>query len=101
MKGCHNHEPSLHPSGHSTHRKLNNEQADTVRNMTLDVVKPLVICFSLPMENDGALANLSPLYNERTKFLKDKLNVRTPIQALFDNLQAILRTFTDVMMMEQ
>ena len=41
------------------------------------------------MENDGALANLSTLYNERTKLRKDKLNGRTPIQALFDDWQAI------------
>ena len=69
--------------------------------MTLAGVKPLGIFSSLLMEDDGALANLSTLYNERTKLGKDKLNERTPIQDLFDDLQAILRTFTDVMMMEQ
>ena len=79
MNGCHNHEPSLHPSGHSTRRKLNSEQADTVRHMTLAGVKPLGILSSLLMENDGALANLSTLYNERTKLRKDKINGRTPI----------------------
>ena len=67
MNGCHNHELSFHPSGHSTHRKLNSEQADTVRNMTLAGVEPLGILSSLLMENNGALANLSALYNERTK----------------------------------
>ena len=102
MNVCHNHEPSLHPSGHSTHRNLNSEQADTVRNMTLADVKPLGILSSLLMENDSALANLSTLYNERTKLRKDKLNGRTPIQALFDDFkQEILRTFTDLLMMEQ
>ena len=40
------------------------------------------------MENDGALANLSTLYNERTKLRKDKLHGRTPIQALFDASKA-------------
>ena len=88
MNGWRNHEPSLHPSGHSTHRKLNSEQADTVRNMTLAGVKPLGILPSLLMENECALANLSTLYNERTKLRKDKLNGRTPIQALSDDLQA-------------
>ena len=78
----------LRPSGHSTHRKLNSEQADTVRNMTLAGVKPLVNFSSLLMENDGALVSLSTLYNERTKLRKDKLNGRTPIQALFDDFQA-------------
>ena len=74
--------------GHSTHRKLNSEQADTVRNIKLAGVKPLEILLSLLMENDDALANLSTLYNERTKLRTDKLNGRTPIQALFDDLQA-------------
>ena len=57
----------LRPSGHSTHRKLNSEQADTVRNMTLAGVKPLEILSSFLMENDYALSNLSTLNNERTK----------------------------------
>ena len=56
--------------------------------MILAGVKPLGILSSLLMENEGALANLSTLYNERTKLRKDKLNERTPIQALFDDLQA-------------
>ena len=88
MNICHNHEPSLHPSSHSTRRKLNSEQVDTVRNVTLSGVKLLGILSSLLMENDGALANLSTLYNKRTKLRKYKVNGRTPIQALFDDLQA-------------
>ena len=56
--------------------------------MTLAGAQPLGILSSLLMENDGALANLSTLYNERTKLRKDKLNGRTPIPALFDDLQA-------------
>ena len=60
--------------------------------MTLAGVKPLGIFSSLLMEDDGALANLSTLYNERTKLRKDKRNKSTQIQALFDDLQA--RNFT-------
>ena len=56
--------------------------------MTLTGVKPLGILSFLLMENDGAQANLSTLYNERTKLRKDKVNGRTPIKALFDDLQA-------------
>ena len=77
LKGSHNHEPSIHPSGHSTHRKLNSEQADTVKNMTLAGVKPLGILSSILMEDGGALANLSTLYNDRKKLRKDKLCVQS------------------------
>ena len=56
--------------------------------MTLSGAKPLGILSSVLMENDGALANLSTLYNERTKLRNDKLNEKTPMQALFDDLQA-------------
>ena len=70
--------------------------------MTLASVKPLGILSSLPMRIEGTPAKLSTLYNECTKLRNDKLNGRTPIQALLMNFkQAILRTFTDVMMMEQ
>ena len=47
MNGFHNHEPSLLPFIYSTHWKLNSEQVDTVRNMTLAGVKPLGILSSL------------------------------------------------------
>ena len=56
--------------------------------MTLAGVKQFGIFSSLLMENEGALTNLSTLYNERTKLRKDNLNGRTPIQALFGDLKA-------------
>ena len=90
LKYCHNHEQSLHPSGHSTHRKLISEQADTVKKRALAGVKPLGIISSLLKGNEGVLANLSTLYNERTKLRKEKLNGRTPIQALFDDCKQMV-----------
>nr|CCA18072.1 Pc21g00130 putative [Albugo laibachii Nc14] len=56
--------------------------------MTLAGVKPLDILSTIRQTNEGALVNLSTLYNGRANVLKDLLHGRTPIQALFDDLQA-------------
>nr|CCA20967.1 Pc21g00130 putative [Albugo laibachii Nc14] len=76
LECSHNRDLSLHPSGHSTHRNLTSTQADTVKKMTLAGT------------NAGALVNLSTLYNGRVNVRKEILHMRTPIQALFDDLQA-------------
>ena len=84
----HNHAPSLHPSGHSTHRNLTSAQAYTVKNMTLAGVKPLWILSTTRQTKEGALVNLSTLCNGRANVRKDMLHGSTPIQAIFQDLQA-------------
>lgn len=83
LHGQHNHEPSLHPSAHPTHRKLTNQQKDTSAGLfRRPAIRLREAASAVRKDDPGALFTDKDLSNYKQKLHKKALNGLTPTQAL-------------------
>ncbi|KAL4555319.1 hypothetical protein LXL04_037936 [Taraxacum kok-saghyz] len=83
----HNHEPSADMSGHPSFRRLSPTDVQSVKNMTLSGIAPRQILSSLRQGNQNLPANSRTIYNLEAKICKEKLDNRSRVSALFEELQ--------------
>lgn len=82
----HNHNPSLHKSGHPTLRQLSPNKIENVKIMTKAGQPPRVIRTVLQQINPDLVLRLSDIYNIRARQRVESLADRTPIQTLLQDL---------------
>jgi len=86
LNGTHNHEPSLNPSTHPTHRKLTQDKVKLVKSMSDRAAKPwdiLLAMRQLDLETHVTTANIQ---NQKAKLRKEELGGRTATEALLELL---------------
>ena len=82
----HNHNSSLHKSGHPTLRQLSPNKIENVKIMTKAGQPPRVIRTVLQQINPDLVLRLSDIYNIRARQRVESLADRTPIQTLLQDL---------------
>jgi hypothetical protein len=83
----HNHEASEDMSGHPITRRLNTEQRELVQQMSTAGSRPREILSTIHQSYPSSMATSRTIYNTLHSIREERLDGRTPIQALFDKLQ--------------
>nr|CAG8652006.1 14323_t:CDS:1 [Entrophospora candida] len=83
----HNHEASEDMSGHPIARRLNTEQRELVQQMSAAGSHPREILSTIHQSDLSSMATSRTIYNTLHSIREERLDGRTPIQALFDKLQ--------------
>ncbi|CAJ0824060.1 6002_t:CDS:2 [Entrophospora sp. SA101] len=83
----HNHEASEDMSGHPITRRLNTEQRELVQQMSAAGSHPREILSTIHQSDLSSMATSRTIYNTLHSIREERLDGRTPIQALFDKLQ--------------
>ncbi|PWA53815.1 protein FAR1-RELATED SEQUENCE 5 [Artemisia annua] len=84
---AHNHDPSTDMSGHQSFRRLELDDVQTVKKMSLSGIPPRQILSTLRQQNPNLPAISRTIYNLKAKFRKDDLGNRSAISLLFEELQ--------------
>ncbi|CAJ0752946.1 11882_t:CDS:2, partial [Entrophospora sp. SA101] len=83
----HNHEASEDMSGHPITHRLNTEQRELVQQMSATGSHPREILSTIHQSDLSSMATSRTIYNTLHSIREERLDGRTPIQALFDKLQ--------------
>ncbi|CAJ0765521.1 11704_t:CDS:2 [Entrophospora sp. SA101] len=83
----HNHEASEDMSGHPITHRLNTEQRELVQQMSAAGSHPCEILSTIHQSDLSSMATSRTIYNTLHSIREERLDGRTPIQALFDKLQ--------------
>ncbi|PWA47757.1 hypothetical protein CTI12_AA460500 [Artemisia annua] len=83
----HNHDPSTDMSGHPSFRRLEPDDVQTVKKMSLSGIPPRQILSTLRQQNPNLPAISRTIYNLKAKFRKDDLGNRSSISLLFEELE--------------
>jgi hypothetical protein len=82
----HNHPPSLHPSSHHAYRKRTPAQKDTIDSMTRAGAAPKQILTAIRQQDPDTFVTASDVWNDRKAMRARALGIKSPIEALLDNL---------------
>lgn len=83
----HSHDPSTDISGHPSFRKLEPDNIQIVKEMTLSGIPPRQILSSLRQQNPNIPATSRTIYNVKKKIRKDTLGGRSEINVLFEEFE--------------
>ncbi|PWA86891.1 protein FAR1-RELATED SEQUENCE 5 [Artemisia annua] len=83
----HNHEPSTDMSGHPSFRRLEPDDVQSVKSMTISGIPPRQILTSLRQQTPNLPANSRTIYNLKAKIRRDDLGDRSMVMALLDELE--------------
>ncbi|KAK9673230.1 hypothetical protein RND81_12G154800 [Saponaria officinalis] len=82
----HNHDASENMSGHPSCRRLTKSETSEVERLSISGIQPRNILSSLRLKNLNIQVVSKTLYNVKTKIRNEKLDGRSMIQALFEEL---------------
>jgi len=82
----HNHDGDEELSGHPRARRMNDEERARIREMSSAGIRPREIVTTIRQNDPNSRVISRTIYNERQRLRKEKLNGRTPIQTLIDEL---------------
>lgn len=83
----HNHAPSWHPVAHAVHRRIDEGTHVVIRAETRAGVKPKQIMTRLIQETPGTAIKQKDVYNTIKKIRGERLDGKTPIEALIAELK--------------
>ena len=86
LNDTHNHEPSLHPSAHPSHRKLTQDEENLLKSMADRAAKPRDIILAMKHLNPHTNVTASDIRNQKAKLRKEELGGRTGTEALLELL---------------
>ena len=91
----HNHEPSTDMSGHPSFRRLEPDDVQSVKSMTVSGIPPRQILTSLRQKTPNLPANSRTIYNLKAKIRRDDLGDRSMVMALLEELEKGGFTYDD------
>ncbi|PWA36651.1 hypothetical protein CTI12_AA597770 [Artemisia annua] len=91
----HNHEPSTDMSGHPSFHRLEPDDVQSVKSMTVSGIPQRQILTSLRQQTPNLPANFRTIYNLKAKIRRDDLGDRSMVRALLDELEKGGFTYDD------
>jgi len=86
LNDTHNHDPSLQPSAHLSHRKLTQDEEKLLKSMADRATKPRYILLVMRQLNPDTHVTTSDIRNQKAKLRKEELGERTSIEASLELL---------------
>nr|GEV76541.1 protein FAR1-related sequence 5 [Tanacetum cinerariifolium] len=90
-----NHEPSTDMPGYPSFRRLEPDEVQSVKSMTVSGTPPRQILTSLRQQIPNLPANSRTIYNLKAKIRRDELGDRSNVRALLDELEKGGFTYDD------